>query len=225
MISIQALNVGYEDGNKIFAGIDLHIQSGESVAIMGHNGSGKSTLLNVLCGLLMPQSGVVTIDGVLLEHKNIQQIRQKVGMVFQNPENQLFMPTIFEDIAFGLRNQGVGEDDIKNKVLELSARLGIEDVLYKNAFQLSGGEKRTVALACVLVMNPQIILFDEPTAFLDLRTRKIFIKMLKDISCTKLIVTHDFDFACKVCNKAIVLDGGRIVYQGGCNELNIEICE
>lgn len=225
MIKIENMNFAYPNNKILFENFNLQLQQNECVALLGHNGSGKSTLLNMLCGLVLPSSGRITIADLALNKNNLVSIRQIVGLVFQNPDNQLFMPTISEDLAFGLRNQNLSEQEIQTRIAQLAGELGITDLLRKNSFELSGGEKRTAALASVMVMQPQVILFDEPTAFLDLRTRRLFIELLKSIKTTKIIVTHDLGLAKQLCNRAIVLDDGQVVYDGRMDCLDYTLLE
>lgn len=219
------MSFAYPNNRILFEKFNLQLQADECVALLGHNGSGKSTLLNMLCGLVLPTSGRITIAGLELNKNNLVSIRQMVGLVFQNPDNQLFMPTISEDLAFGLRNQHLSEQELQARITRVASELGITELLNKNSFELSGGEKRTVALACVMVMQPQVILFDEPTAFLDLRTRRLFIELLKSIKTTKIIVTHDLDLAEQLCSRAIVLDDGQVVYDGSMDCLDYKLLE
>ena len=225
MIKIENMSFAYPHNKILFENFNLQLQQNECVALLGHNGSGKSTMLNMLCGLVLPSSGRITIADLALNKNNLVSIRQIVGLVFQNPDNQLFMPTISEDLAFGLRNQNLSEQEIQTRIAQLAGELGISDLLRKNSFELSGGEKRTAALASVMVMQPQVILFDEPTAFLDLRTRRLFIERLKSIKTTKIIVTHDLGLAKQLCNRAIVLDDGQVVYDGSMDCLDYTLLE
>lgn len=225
MIKIENISFAYPNKSNIFENFSLEFQADSCTALLGHNGSGKSTLLNLLCGLALPTAGSITIDGLLLTKKNLLSIRRIVGLVFQNPENQLFMPTVWEDIAFGLRNQNLAESVLESKISQVAHELGIQELLRKNSFELSGGEKRTVALACVMVMQPKVILFDEPTAFLDLRTRRMFMELLAKIRTTKIIVTHDLAFAEYLCERAVVLADGQLIYDGSMCELDYKLME
>lgn len=211
MLAIKDLQFAYTKGILVLDNLNLTVADQENVALFGDTGSGKSTLLGLLTGLLTPAQGSIFIDKTKIERKNIAQVRQQVGLVFQNPENQLFMPTIYEDLAFGLRNNGVDANEIARRVSELAQEMGIAKLLSKNSFELSGGEQRMAALACVLIMQPKILLLDEPTAFLDLKSRKILQDYLKKISVTKIIVTHDLDFAVQLCPRAICLAAGKII--------------
>ena len=175
-------------------------------------------MMMALVGVL-PTTGNIAIDDLVVEKKNLVELRQRIGMVFQNPDDQLFMATIYDDIAFGLRNQGISESEVKQKIAYFGQLLGITHLLDKTALRLSGGEKRLVALASVLVMEPQIMLFDEPTAFLDTRARRALIGLLQQLPQGKLIATHDFTFALETCQQALVIHRGKIVAQGPCKEL------
>lgn len=214
MLQIEQLEVAYQDGNQVLKGINTRIEQGETVGLIGANGAGKSTLLMSLVGILSAKQGSIIVDGVMINKKNLKEIREKVGVVFQNPEDQLFMSSVYDDIAFGLRNYGVEEDRIKEKITHVLKELGIEKLAPMNSHKLSGGEKRIVAIATILVMEPSIILFDEPTSFLDPRTRRRLINLLRSFSMTKLIATHDLDMALELCDRVIVLKDGEIFADG-----------
>ena len=211
-IEVKNLTVKYETSDKTCAldGISFSVSSGEKVALIGANGAGKSTLLLALTGILSPISGEIIIGGVKSDKKTIGELRKKTGMVFQNPDDQIFMPTVYEDIAFGPRNYGENEDKIEKSADEIMRNLGILHLKDRLSHKLSGGEKRLAALAGILVMNPSVILMDEPSSFLDPRARRNLIKILSDLPQTMLIATHDLDMALDLCGRAILLKDGRI---------------
>ncbi|MDD3172841.1 MAG: ABC transporter ATP-binding protein [Herbinix sp.] len=227
MVNINHLDVSYSDGHAALKQISFQIKQGETVGIVGSNGAGKSTLLKTMVGILKPKSGSIEIDGQLLSKQNLRVVREKVGVVFQNPEDQLFMSNVYDDIAFGLRNMGMDEKTIEEKITHTLKSLGIERMTNQNSSKLSGGEQRLVAIATVMVMEPSLVLFDEPTSFLDPKTRRKLIKLLKEYTVTKLIATHDLDMALELCDRIIILKEGQVFEQGNAKDLlsNQELME
>ena len=219
MIKIDQLSVRYQDGNQVINQLDVQIMDGETVGVIGANGAGKSTLLMTMVGILFPSEGKIEIDGVVLDKKNLREIRERIGVVFQNPDDQLFMSNVYDDIAFGLRNYGMSEDYIKQKITEVMEELGVGKLQDMNSHKLSGGEKRIIAIATILVMEPSVILFDEPSSFLDPSTRRRLIGLLRSLKVTKLIATHDLDMALELCDRIIVLKEGRIFAEGKAKEI------
>lgn len=220
-ISIENLSYVYPDGIQALKGINLQIGATERVAIVGANGSGKSTLLLHLNGILMPQQGDIVIGEMLLIPNNLLAIRNFVGLVFQNPDDQLFMPTVWEDVAFGPMNQGFKGTDLKTLVSEALVAVGLDVTKYANrqSYNLSGGEKKRVAIAGVLAMQPQILVFDEPSAQLDPRSRRQLIQLLQTLPETQLIATHDLDLVLELCDRTIVLSEGKIAYDGNTKQI------
>jgi cobalt/nickel transport system ATP-binding protein len=215
-ISIENLSYRYPDGIQALKGINLQIAATEKVAIIGANGSGKSTLLLHLNGILMPQKGEIVIGEMPVIHPNLSSIRNFVGLVFQNPDDQLFMPTIWEDVAFGAINQGIRGEHLKERVAEALVAVGLDVAKYRErlSHNLSGGEKKRVAIAGVLAMQPQVLVFDEPSAQLDPRSRRQLIQLLQTLPETQLIATHDLDLVLELCDRTVVLSEGEIVYDG-----------
>ena len=211
MLKINDLVIEYPDGTKAVDGLNVLLKEGENVAVIGANGAGKTSLLLSLVGVLMPAAGEIHVGDVLLEKKNLRQIRSAVGMVFQNPDDQLFMPNIYEDVAFGPRNFGCGEEETKTRVNSALSKLRIEHLAHRSPLKLSGGEKRLAAICTVIAMNPQFVLFDEPTAFLDPRARRNMISTVKDLPQGKLIATHDTEYAAAVCTRVLLLQNGKLV--------------
>lgn len=211
-IEVKNLTVKYETSDKTCAleNITFSVNSREKVALIGANGAGKSTLLLTLAGILSPMSGEINIGGVKSDKKTIGNLRKKIGMVFQNPDDQIFMPTVYEDIAFGPRNYGESEDVIEKSADEILQNLGIAHLKNRLTHKLSGGEKRLTALAGILVMNPSVILMDEPSSFLDPRARRKLIGILSELPKTMIIATHDLDMALDICERAILLKNGHI---------------
>ncbi|WP_017296904.1 energy-coupling factor ABC transporter ATP-binding protein [Nodosilinea nodulosa] len=215
-IAIDDLSYAYADGTQALSHINLSIAAGERVALVGANGSGKSTLLLHLNGILLPQSGRLTVGEYPMQPEHLQAIRNFVGLVFQNPDDQLFMPTVWEDITFGPMNQGVQGKDLHHRCHHCLYAVGLDPERYaqRSPENLSGGEKQRVAIAGVLAMQPQILVFDEPTAQLDPRSRRQLINLLQQMPMTQLIATHDLDLALELCDRTIVLNRGELVRQG-----------
>jgi len=217
IVEAENLRYSYPDGTAALEGISLRIEHGESVALVGENGAGKSTLLRHFTGCIFPAAGTLKIGGLPVEKENLSEVRRAVGMVFQNPDDQLFMPTVFEDVAFGLLNMGVPEAELEVKVMGALATVGAAHLRARPPYRLSQGEKRAVAIAGVLAMEPDILVMDEPTSNLDPKSRRRLIQLLKTFSHTKIIATHDLDFAFEVCGRALVIHKGRISGDGPMN--------
>lgn len=215
-IEIKQLNYCYADGTHALRGIDLSICPGERIALVGANGSGKSTLLMHFNGILLPQEGEVIVGELPVTPKNLKAVRNFVGLVFQNPDDQLFMPTVWEDISFGPMNQGLRGEELTHRAQHAMAAVGLDSNHYapRNANNLSGGEKKRVAIAGVLAMKPQVLVLDEPSAQLDPRSRRQLIQLLHTLPLTQLIATHDLDLALELCGRTIVLNQGQVVYDG-----------
>ncbi|MBN1571948.1 MAG: ABC transporter ATP-binding protein [Deltaproteobacteria bacterium] len=209
-IVIKNLSYTYPDGTEALFNIDLSIKSKESVAILGKNGAGKSTLLHTLPGLIMPK-GEIEISGIRLTEKSVRDIRKKIGIVFQNPEDQLFCPTVYEDVAFGPNNMGLDDDEIDRRVRRAISAMGLSGLESRSAHHLSHGEKKRAALATILSMEPDIVAFDEPAANLDPEGVHSLKKIICGIDKTKLIITHNINLASDLATRAVVMDGGRIV--------------
>lgn len=214
MLTVQNISYAYAGGVRALERVSFTLLDGESAALLGANGAGKSTLLSLLCGLVLPAEGSVYYDNLPLCKENLPQVRARVGMVFQNPDDQLFMPTVYDDVAFGLRNQGMDEAAVRARVMHTLSHLGVEGLFERPPYRLSGGEKRLCAMATVLAMKPKLLLFDEPTAFLDARARRGMMALLPTISAGKLIVTHDLALARATCTRALVLEAGMLLRDG-----------
>lgn len=218
MLTINNVTVEYPDGTKAINNLSLNVKSGEKLALIGANGAGKSTLMLAIEGIL-DSTGEIKIDDLVVDSKNIVKVRQQVGVLFQNPDDQLFMATIYDDIAFGPRNAGLDEESVKYRVEDRLKLLNIEHLKDKTALKLSGGEKRMAALATVLAMKPNVMLLDEPTAFLDPKARRNLINVLNSLPHTMLIATHDLTFAKEVCREAVVIKDGNFFAKGNCDEI------
>ena len=214
MIQLKNLTLIYPDGTKAIDDLSFTVGDGESVALVGANGAGKTSLLLALVGVLPIATGTIEVDGIVLSKNTLNDIRRRLGLVFQNPDDQLFMPLIYDDIAFGPRNYGLAENEVEKRVDDALSELGIEHLKKRSSLKLSGGEKRTAAIATVLAMEPTAMLFDEPTAFLDPRARRNLIKVLKGLPHGKIIATHDLTFAREVCSRTILLKDGKIFADG-----------
>ena len=215
-ITIENLSYAYPDGTEALHQIDLSIHATERVALVGANGSGKSTLLQHFNGLIIPQQGTVVVGELPISPHTLTKIRNFVGLVFQNPDDQLFMPTVWEDITFGPMNQGLRGGCLVDRAVNAMQSVGLDPEKYsgRSANNLSGGEKKRVAIAGVLAMQPQILILDEPSAQLDPRSRRQLIHLLDSLPLTQLIATHDLDLALELCDRTIVLNHGQIVYDG-----------
>jgi len=210
MVEADDLQYSYPDGTEALGGISFLIARGESVALVGENGAGKSTLLQHFTGCLFPSGGLLKIAGLPVDRQNLSAVRRSVGMVFQNPDDQLFMPTVFEDVAFGLLNLGVPEAELEGKVMAALETVGAAHLRGRPPYRLSQGEKRTTAIAGVLAMSPDILVMDEPTSSLDPMSRRRLIALLKTFRHTKIIATHDLDFALETCQRTIVIHRGKV---------------
>ena len=214
IVEIKGLSHVYPDGTEAVRDVSLRITHGESVAIVGANGAGKSTLLHHLNGYLAPTSGIVRIGDYPLTSDTMREVRRTVGMIFQDPDDQLFMPTIYDDVAFGPFNLGLPRDEVERRVREALERLGIIHLKDKPPFKLSAGEKRRAAIATVLSMTPDILVLDEPTTGLDPLGRRQIIAILKEFTHTKIIATHDLDLVLDLCPRTIVLNNGQVRSDG-----------
>jgi cobalt/nickel transport system ATP-binding protein len=219
MLKLDNVTIIYPDKTKAIDNITLTVSEGENIALIGENGAGKTTLLLAVVGILELSNGTIEIDGIQLCKKTVNEIRKRVGFVFQNPDDQLFMPLIYDDVAFGCRNYGMPEAEIKLRVNETLKQLNINHLGSRSSLRLSGGEKRMAAIATVLAMEPSILMFDEPTAFLDPKAKRTLIEILNKLSHTKIIATHDITFAAKVCRRVIILKNGQIIANGMTNIL------
>lgn len=218
-IGVHALRHTYPDGHTGLAGVDLTIEKGERVAILGPNGAGKTTLMLHLNGVLTATSGTVDISGISVTRKSLRQIRQLVGLVFQDPDDQLFMPTVAQDVAFGPANFGVTGAELTRRVHAALDVVSLSDLADRSPAHLSGGQRRRAALATVLACEPEILVLDEPSVNLDPVARRELAETLTSLDTTMLIVTHDLPYAAQLCERAIVMDHGTVVADGTVAEI------
>lgn len=214
IVEVKDLRYTYPDGNAALHGVSFRITHGESVAVVGANGAGKSTLLLHLNGCLIPEAGSVRIGDFPLNKKTLHHVRRTVGMIFQDPDDQLFMPLVHDDVAFGPLNLGLPPEEVELRVNDALATVGASHLKNRPPYRLSGGEKRSVAIASVLSMSPSILVMDEPTSNLDPRGRRQLINLLCTFHHTIIIATHDLDMVLDACSRTIVLNEGRVLADG-----------
>lgn len=218
-LEVRNLKFSYPDGHEAIKDISFTIHHGESVGIIGANGSGKSTLLMLMMGVLFPDKGEVIAGDIPVTKKTLAMIRQRLGLVFQEPDDQLFMTTVFDDVAFGPRNYNLDENEVKARVEEALQMVGIPHLKDRAPFRLSGGEKRSAAIACVLSMKPDVLIMDEPSSGLDPKSRRRLINILKGFIHTKIITSHDLDMVLETCGRVIVLKDGKVAADGTASEI------
>jgi cobalt/nickel transport system ATP-binding protein len=213
-LDVRELLFAYPDGTQALFGVGLRIERGERVALLGPNGAGKTTLVMHLNGIHEPQSGSVSVGGLTVAKEHLREIRRRVGIVFQDPDDQLFMPTVRDDVAFGPANLGIRGDELDARVAAALAAVGMEGVEDRAPHHLSFGQRRRVAVATVLAMEPEILVLDEPSSNLDPAGRRELAGILLDLDITMLMVTHDLPYALELCPRAVVMNGGLIVADG-----------
>jgi len=218
-LRVSGLSFNYPDGTKVLDSIELTIERGERVALLGPNGAGKTTFLLHLIGILGGGPGAIEVQGVALEPASLREIRRRVGLVFQDPDDQLFMPTVYEDVAFGPANFGVPAEDLEERVRQALAAVGMVGAEERAPHHLSGGERRRVALATVLACQPDLLVLDEPSSNLDPAGRRELAEVLAGLDTTILLVTHDLPYALQVCDRSVVMNRGRIVADGPTRQL------
>jgi cobalt/nickel transport system ATP-binding protein len=218
LVEVRDLHYQYDDGTVALDGVDFQLFPGETVAVFGANGSGKTTFALHLNGLLMGQ-GSVTVCGMPVRPDTLAQVRQKVGLVFQDSDNQLFMPTVLEDVAFGPLNLGLDRGAAQARARETLAAVGMAHASAKAPYHLSAGEKKRVAIAGILAMSPEILVLDEPTTFLDPPGQNALLELLDQLPQAKILVTHDVDCARALASRAIFFDKGKIAGEGTVEEI------
>ncbi len=213
-IELESVRYTYPDGTIALDGVDLVVSEGESVALLGPNGAGKSTLLLHLNGILRCCGGSVTVEGVAVSDDTVRGVRSRVGMVFQDPDDQLFMTTLYDDVAFGPLNMGLAREEADARVHDALHAVGLAHETSRPGQHLSFGERKRAAIATVLAMRPHILVLDEPTSNLDPRARREMIALLAGLAATKIVATHDMDMAMRLCDRAVIVDAGRVVADG-----------
>ena len=218
-IDVEHVSFSYESGVRILDDISFHASENESIGIIGANGVGKSTLLKLLVGLNLNFDGSIRIEEVPVEKKTLPKIREKIGYVFQDSDSQLFMSTVFEDVAFAPRNYGLSEEEVRRRVDYALEMTGISKLRDKQIYKMSGGEKKLASIATILSMTPDIILMDEPSIALDPKNRRNLIRILNSFDHLKLIASHDLDMILDTCSRTIIMARGRIIADGKTEEL------
>jgi cobalt/nickel transport system ATP-binding protein len=219
LVELEGVRYRYPDGTEALRGIDLTVREGRSLALLGPNGAGKSTLLLHLKGILQPAEGSVRLDGTEVTPATVKAARHTVGLVFQDPDDQLFMTTLYEDVAFGPLNSGLGHAEVDDRVHHALHQVGLADAASRPGHHLSYGQRKRAALATVLVMEPRVLVLDEPTANLDPRSKRQMVRLLASLGTTALVATHDMDVAWELCADAAVIAGGTIVACGPREEI------
>ena len=214
IVETRALSYAYPDGQQALQNLNFSIHHGQSVGVIGSNGAGKSTLLLHLNGVLKPTTGEIRIGDFPVCKATLTEVRRAVGLVFQDPDDQLFMPTVYDDVAFGPINMGLPAAEVNALVVHALATVGAGYLAQRPPYRLSGGEKRAVAIAAVLAMSPSILVMDEPSAGLDPAARRRLINLLKGFNHTKIIATHDLDLVLDLCSRVLVMREGRIEADG-----------
>ncbi|MBY8872445.1 energy-coupling factor ABC transporter ATP-binding protein [Micromonospora sp. PLK6-60] len=220
-LDVRGVRYAYPDGYVALHGVDLAVPRGDRVALLGPNGAGKTTLVLHLNGILTPTEGTVTVGGLTVrpDRATLAEIRRRVGVVFQDPDDQLFLPTVAEDVAFGPANLGLRGAELAERVDEALAAVGMAEHRDRTPHHLSFGQRRRVAVATVLAMRPEILVLDEPSSNLDPAARRELAEILRGLPVTLLMVTHDLPYAAELCDRSVVLDGGRVVADGPTREV------
>ena len=213
MLEFRNVSFSYEPGTPVLDNLSFHIRKGETVGLIGANGAGKSTIMKLMLGLL-PAQGEILVDGMPVTKQNLSVIRQKIGFVLQDSDNQMFMPTVYEDMIFGPRNYGLSREEADARVDRVLKELGLESLKHRHNHKISGGEKRMAAIATILAMEPEMIVMDEPSTALDPVNRRRVISTINSRKETKLIASHDLDMILDTCQRVILLNHGRIVADG-----------
>ncbi len=218
MIEFQHVRFAYEKGRPVIEDLSFQIGDGESVGLIGANGAGKSTVMKLLLGLI-PAEGTILVDGLAVNKANLPAIRRKLGFVLQNSDNQMFMPTVYEDMIFAPLNYGLSREAAEQRVDAVLERLGLTELKHRHNHRISGGEKRMAAIATILAMEPEAILMDEPTSALDPYNRRIVINTIRGLKQTKLITSHDLDMILDTCDRVILLSEGKIAADGAAEQI------
>ena len=218
MIELRDVSYAYEAGRQALNGVSFAIGRGESVGLIGANGAGKSTLMKALLGLVSAE-GEILVDGVKVDRGTLGEVRRKLGYVLQNSDNQMFMPTGYEDMLFGPMNYGLSREEAEARADAALGKLGIAELKHRHNHRLSGGEKRMAAIATILAMEPEAVLMDEPTSALDPYNRRLVIGSIREMGQTRLIASHDLDMILETCERVILLSGGQVAADGPAGEI------
>lgn len=213
-IEVENLSFSYPNGNRVLTDVSFSVAEGESVGLIGANGVGKSTLLKLFVGLIDGYQGKIYVDGFAVEKENLASVRKSAGYVFQDSDSQLFLATVYEDVAFGPRNYGYSEEEVERQVTEALRKVHLEELKDRQIYRMSGGQKKLASLATILSMEPQIMLLDEPSIALDPGNRRNLIYILNDIRVAKVIASHDLDMILDTCERTVLLFNGKIVRDG-----------
>ena len=213
MIEFQKVSFAYERERPVIRDLSFRVAEGESVGLIGANGAGKSTVMKLLLGLLTGE-GQILVDGTAVTKQTLPEIRRKLGFVLQNSDNQMFMPTVYEDMIFAPLNYGLSREETEARVERVLKELGLEDLKPRHNHRISGGEKRMAAIATILAMEPEVILMDEPTSALDPYNRRMVINTIRTLPQTKIITSHDLDMILDTCDRVILLSHGEIAADG-----------
>jgi len=213
-LRVRGLRFTYPDGRAALAGVDLRIERGERVALLGPNGAGKTTLALHLNGVLAATAGTIEVGGLAVHRRSLREIRRRVGLVFQDPDDQLFMPTVTRDVAFGPANFGLRGAELDRRVAEALSAVGMAEHASRSPLHLSGGQRRRVALATVLACAPELLVLDEPSANLEPVARRELAETLASLDTTMLVITHDLPYAAQLCPRSVIMDRGAVVADG-----------
>ena len=219
MIEFRHVDFSYEKDRPVLRDLSFRIEKGESVGLIGANGAGKSTVMKLLLGLLTPKSGEILVDGVPVGKKTLAEIRRKLGFVLQNSDNQMFMPTVYEDMIFAPLNYGLSREEAERRVDAVLEKLGLQELKHRHNHRISGGEKRMAAIATILAMEPEAVLMDEPSSALDPCNRRLVINTIRELRQTKLITSHDLDMMLDTCERVILLSGGAVAADGPADQI------
>ncbi len=213
MIEFRNVSFSYEKGRPVLRGLSFAIGHGESVGLIGANGAGKSTLMKALLGLVTAE-GEILVDGTPVGPKTLSEVRRKLGFVLQNSDNQMFMPTVYEDMIFAPLNYGMSREEAERRVDEALEALGVAELKHRHNHKLSGGEKRMAAIATILAMRPEAVLMDEPSSALDPYNRRLVIEAIRSLGAARLIASHDLDLILDTCSRVLLLSGGALIADG-----------
>ena len=219
MIEFRHVDFSYEKDRPVLRDLSFRIEKGESVGLIGANGAGKSTVMKLLLGLLTPKSGEILVDSVPVGKKTLAEIRRKLGFVLQNSDNQMFMPTVYEDMIFAPLNYGLSREEAERRVDAVLEKLGLQELKHRHNHRISGGEKRMAAIATILAMEPEAVLMDEPSSALDPCNRRLVINTIRERRQTKLITSHDLDMILDTCERVILLSGGAVAADGPADQI------